>query len=102
MGLDFVEITMNCEKEFGITLDTKQLSDLARYAPYRKSWFERGTHDILVDDFVQLIEKTIQQQKPGPESNIFERVKTVMADCLAVDEAEITLDSWLIQDLNMY
>lgn len=98
MGLDFLDIRFQCDKQFGIKLDQNELFALAKPALHKKS---RLKIDIRVGDLVALIEATVQRQNPDNKLDVFETLKKIIADCLAADESEVRLDTWLVQDLGM-
>jgi acyl carrier protein len=100
MGIDFLDLTFRCEKEFGIKLDREEFPKLVSYSPYNR-WCESGTLDIRVCDFVMVVEETIKRQHPDFDGFVFDRIRPHIADCLAISEFDVTPDSWLIQDLGM-
>ena len=100
MGIDLLDLSYRCEKEFGIKIDQSDLSGIVRHHPYSSFWNGSGTLDICVRDFVAMIEQKVESQN-GNSDRVFERVEPLIGECLSVEEAEITLDSWLCGDLGM-
>jgi|GEM_PF-6842560 len=100
MGLDFLDTVFRCEREFGIKLNRDEIGNLFKEVR-EKSWFSMGTHDLCVRDFVALVEANIRLQNPASDYEVFERIRTIIGDCLAVEESDVKLESWLVQDLGM-
>ena len=101
MGIDLLDLTFRCEKEFGIKFDREELYGLIQNHPYNRGWFASGTHDICLADLVALIEQLTQRQNPERSGRIFERLKPLVCECLGVRESEVKPDSWLAADLGM-
>jgi acyl carrier protein len=100
MGLDLLDLTFRVEKEFRIKLSKERVLSLAKDSS-APGTLEQPQMDIQVDDFVSLVQATIEEQRVGPGSNVYNRVKKHVAQCLDVEESEISPESWFVRDLGM-
>lgn len=100
MGIDFLDLRFRVEREFKIKIDQNDVQVLLDNGnatePPKGKWA-----DIQVRDFVSLIKKQVEVQNPTFEGDVFETVKPLIAECLAIEESEIFLESWFRRDLGM-
>ena len=83
MGLDSVELIMAIEDEFGVTIPTENAPQLA----------------ILGDMHAFIICKLQQQGRNPDESEVWERLQTVVVQQLGVRPEEVTSEANLFTDL---
>jgi acyl carrier protein len=83
MGLDSVELIMAIEDEFGVTIPAENAPQLA----------------ILGDMHAFIIRKLQQQGRNPDESEVWERLQTVVVQQLGVRPEEVTSEANLFTDL---
>ena len=83
MGLDSVELIMAIEDEFGVTIPTENAPQLA----------------ILGDMHAFIIRKLQQQGRNPDESEVWERLQTMVVKQLGVRPEEVTSEANLFTDL---
>jgi acyl carrier protein len=83
MGLDSVELIMAIEDEFGVTIPAENAPQLA----------------ILGDMHAFIIRKLQQQGRNPDESEVWERLQTMVVKQLGVRPEEVTSEANLFTDL---
>ena len=83
MGLDSVELIMAIEDEFGVTVPTENAPQLA----------------VLGEMHAFIIRELQQQGKSPDESQVWERLQTMVVEQLGVRPEEVTSEANLFKDL---
>ena len=98
MGTDALDMCFRCEKALGVRLDRSALIDLLRSGntadPPEGSWT-----DLRVREFAAWVASQMRDQKIVYEGDVFVVVRRQIAECLAVDESEVTDEAWICRDL---
>ncbi len=98
MGIDALDMTFRCEREFGIKLTRADLESLLSNGntsnPPEGAWT-----DVQVREVVEWVQSSLDEQGVHYEQDVFLGVQEVLVQCLGVDDDEITLDAWLVRDL---
>ncbi len=93
MGLDFVEILMETEETFGISLPDAEVAELATpgdlYEVIVRQVRARPI-DVNADD---------PPTTPWSEDRIWAQLQQIIADELGLDVAEVTREAHLVRDL---
>lgn len=97
MGIDHLDLCFRIERVFKI-----------KFVPVQ-SYFGRAFSfslkyqrvDLQVCDLVIAVETALKDQSVACERDVFELLRTEIARCLVVDESEVTLQTWMRQDLGM-
>lgn len=98
MGTDALDICFRCEKALGVRLDRSALMELLQSGNTADAPEGRWT-DLRVTEFVAWVESEMRNQKIVYEGDVFSLVRRQIAECLAVDESEVTADAWICRDL---
>lgn len=98
MGTDALDICFRCEKALGVRLDRSAMIELLQSGntsdPPKGYWT-----DLRVKEFVAWVESQMRIQKVAYDGDVFSVVRRQVAECLAVDESEVTADAWICRDL---
>jgi hypothetical protein len=107
MGLDFVELTMSVEEEFGIKISEQSyhqffvVENRQIVVKKKRLIFTRQLTDIRVQDFVDFVAQMIKEQNPGHEVDVFNRIRPHIAAAAGCDESMVMADSLMTSDLGM-
>lgn len=100
MGIDFLDLRFRVEREFKIKIEQSEVQKLLENGNSEESSNGKWT-DIQVRDFVLLIQNQVDVQNPTFNGDVFTVAKPLIAECLAIEESDISLDSWFRRDLGM-
>ncbi|MDC0261694.1 hypothetical protein OAK47_00585 [Planctomycetaceae bacterium] len=103
MGIDYLNIRHQVEKEFAISDTNHAIVEMLqiRIAKFPDSPYTSG--DFRVSDWVDCIEQELvaNKHKQSEQDNVLGRLKLILTDCLGVDQSEVIPEAWLQRDLGM-
>jgi hypothetical protein len=96
MGIDLLDLTFRIERVLKINLRVDSIIEqTTTVCP------DTNRRDIQVHNFVQAVKRTIENQHSSYDNYLLELLRPIIAECLVVEESEVTLDAWMIHDLGM-
>jgi acyl carrier protein len=106
MGVDFLDIRMRAEREFGVIIEglefVRELLKLVELAESNAA--ESGTRvpcDITVGQMFGVICNRIYHQHGNVPEDAWPRFVAIVVEVLYVEPEEVTPEAWLNRDLGM-